>query len=388
MYKIKTDDLNNSVLASNFLKKYKKRLREEIKGFLDGTEEFVFKRSVGTSNKKTFTFKVCASPRSFTYQFLKECIDPNNTLLDDLLTGDLKKQIAIINRVLQNNPANLEKLTATKANHLGYADGGEEDDFNTIMNEIFVKRSFEGKNVVKALPLDKDDFVKKLGIRICPYCGRAYIYRVEKNGKDGVVSVKPQLDHFLPKSDYPFLGMNFYNLIPCCTQCNLAPCKVDNDPLDDTKQQVVHLMHPFKFDDKRVRFIYQINTPDTYAPESYDVMVGYDNRELKKGYNGFFALDKLYAGHNVEVCNMFLRARAFKVATNGLYNGLGLGKVPASLLAQAVLGFNLNGIEESRQLMYKFKKDTFLQMVGLNNAPTTSFYVDWNGKEILVNVGC
>lgn len=385
MYKIKTDDLNNSVLASNFLKKYKKRLREEIKGFLDGTEEFVFKRSVGTSNKKTFTFKVCASPQSFTYQFLKECIDPNNTLLDDLLKGDLKKQIAIINRVLQNNPANLEKLTATKANHLGYADGGEEDDFNTIMNEIFVKRSFEGKNVVKALPLDKDDFVKKLGIRICPYCGRAYIYRVEKNGKDGIVSVKPQLDHFLPKSNYPFLAMNFFNLIPCCTQCNLAPCKVDNDPLDGSKQQVTYLMHPYDFDEAKVRFFYQMNAPDTYKPESFDVLVGYQSKDYKTGYNSFLAIDKLYAGHSLEVCNMFWRRRALQAAFNGFYKGVGL-QVPAALMAQGILGFNLNAIEERRQLMYKFKKDTFLQMMRNRSKVAVYYYADRRGKEIIVNV--
>ena len=173
MYKIKIDDSLKSTLTGNYLKKYKEKLREEIQGFLDGKADFVFKRSVGTRDKKTFTFKVCPSPKSFTYQFLEECCDPNKTLLDDLLTGDVNAQIAVINRVLQNHPSNLEKLTATKAKRLGYSDAGDVDDFNTIMNEIFVKRSFEGKDAIYALPLDKDEFVKNLGVRICPYCGRA-----------------------------------------------------------------------------------------------------------------------------------------------------------------------------------------------------------------------
>lgn len=386
MYKIKIDDSQKCSLSGNYLKKYKEKLREEIQGFLDGKEDFVFKRSVGTSDKKTFTFKVCSNPKSFTCQFLEECFDPKKTLLDDLLTGDVNAQIAVINRVYQKNPANLEKLTAAKARQLGYSDGDVVDDFNTIMNEIFAKRSFEGQDAVHALPLDKDEFVKNLEIRICPYCGRSYIYRVVKQGKNGDVSVKPQLDHFLPKSDYPFLGMNFFNLIPCCTQCNMAPCKVDNDPLDGNRKRIVHLMHPYDFDDTKARFFYQMNAPDTYKPESYDVMVGYENKDLKKGYNGFLALDKLYAGHNIEVCNMFLRARAFSVATNGLYSGLGLGKASVSLLAQAVLGFNLNEIEERRQLMYKFWKDTFLQMAGKKHIPAITYLVDWEGKEISITV--
>ena len=386
MYKIKIDDSQKDTLTSNYLKKYKKKLREEIKGFLDGTDGFVFKRSVGTKTMKTFTLKVCSNPKSFTCQFLEECCDPKKPLLDELLIGDVQAQIAIIQRVLKDSKEHFNRLTVEKAKRLKYKNGMVVDDFNTIIHEIFVKRSFNGDKPIFAEPLDKDDFVKKLGIRICPYCGRAYIYRVVKQGKKGEVTVKPQLDHFLPKCDYPFLGMNFFNLIPCCTQCNLAPCKVDNDPLDDTKRQVVHLMHPFEFDDKRIRFIYQIKTPDTYTAESCHVMVGYDNKDLKKGYNGFLALDKVYAEHNVEVCNMLLRTRALKVAMKGLYKGLGIRKLPVALFAQAVLGFNLNEIEECRQLMYKFRKDTFLQMVGRMHSPAITYLVDWEGKELVVTV--
>lgn len=387
MYKINIDDSQKSTLTGNYLKKYKKKLREEIKGFLDGTNEFVFKRSVGTKAKKTFAFKVCSSPKSFTCQFLEECCDPKKQLLDELLTGDVQTQIAIIQRVLKDSKEHFNRLTVEKAKRLKYKNGMVVDDFNTIMHEIFVKRSFNGDKPIFAEPLDKDEFVKKLGIRICPYCGRAYIYRVVKQGKKGDVTVKPQLDHFLPKSDYPFLGMNFFNLIPCCTQCNLAPCKVDNDPLDDTRRQVVHLMHPFDFDDKRIRFIYQIKTPDTYTPESYHVMVGYDNKDLKKGYNGVLALDKLYAEHNVEVCNMFLRARALRVVGNGFYKGIGIKNIPIGIRSQGVLGFNLNGIEERRQLMYKFQKDIFLQMAkNTSVGGLTSYYVDWEGKELIVKM--
>ena len=387
MYKIRfdKDELNN--LTSNYLGKYKDKLREEIKGFMSGKADFLFNHTVGSKKKKTFTLKVCDSPPSFTYKFLEECVDAKNTRLDNLLIGDINAQIAIIKDVLNNDPSHFEQLSAQKATKMGYYDGDVVDDFNTIMHEIFVNRSFDGdkcKRKVHALTLDKDDFVKNLKIRICPYCGRAYIYRVEKKGKNGDVFVKPQLDHFLPKSNYPFLGMNFFNLIPCCTQCNLVPCKGDNDPMESSKQKIAYLMHPYDFDEKGIRFIHQLKGPDTYNPDSYDVIVGYKDKDLKKGYNNFLAIDKLYAEHNIEICNMYLKARAFRVVDNGFYKSIGMNGIPIALLTHGILGFNLNNVEERRQLMYKFQKDSVLQIVKPNNSAKTNYFVDWNGKEIIV----
>lgn len=388
MYKIRIDKDRLNELSKLYLKKYKDNLRQEINGFLCGGSDFTFTKFTREKPARKFIMKVDSSKSSFTTTFLQECNDPNKTLLDDLLIGDITRQLEIIEWIENNCSLPFEKLTADKANKLGYVDGQQVDDFNSIMHKIFVERSFEGdKKSVYALALDKDEFVKDLGIRICPYCGRSYIYRVEKQGKNGMVSVKPQLDHFLPKSSYPFLGMNFYNLIPCCTQCNMAPCKLDNDPLDDAKKRVAHLIYPYDFDNNKVRFFYQMKSPDTYKPESFDVMVGYKDKDLKKGYNGFLAIDKLYAGHSVEVCNMHLKARAFGSATNGFYKGLGMnGGVPLTTFVQAVLGFNLNQVEENRQLMYKFYRDTFMQMLNRSTKLASIYYVDFEGKEIVVSL--
>lgn len=389
MYKIRIDNIKLTGLVSNYLTSYRDKLRDEINGFLRGNVGFVFGYSVGRdSTKKRFRIEVDKNPNSFTRQFLEECSDPNNPLLDSLLIGDINVQLKVIEKVLKDSAEHFEKLTAGKAKKKGYSDGDTVDDFNAILYEIFVKRSFDGDTRrVHALKLDKDDFVKNLGIRICPYCGRSYIYRVEKAGKGGDVAVKPQIDHFLPKSKYPFLGMNFYNLIPCCTQCNMAPCKEDNDPLDATAQKVTYLMYPYDFDDNRVRFTYRMKAPDTYNPESFDVLVGYENKDMKKGYNGFLAIDKLYAGHSVEICNMHLRARALRIVSNGFYKGLGMAGFPIALFAQGVLGYYLTPVEENRQLMYKFNRDIFRKIVSKPIKPATKYYADYGGKEIEVHIG-
>lgn len=58
--------------------------------------------------------------------------------------------------------------------------------------------------------------LEKLDVKACPYCNRQYIntYR----SKDG--RTRATLDHFYPKSKFPYLAISFYNLIPSCYACN------------------------------------------------------------------------------------------------------------------------------------------------------------------------
>lgn len=59
---------------------------------------------------------------------------------------------------------------------------------------------------------------QQLGTRTCPYCNRQYTFTIKQSKTSP--SIRPQLDHFLPKSKYPLLALSFYNLIPACTECN------------------------------------------------------------------------------------------------------------------------------------------------------------------------
>lgn len=63
---------------------------------------------------------------------------------------------------------------------------------------------------------------KKLNIQVCPYCNRAYIFTVEKSQSKSKRTVRPEIDHFFPKSNpkYMHLAISFYNLIPSCPSCN------------------------------------------------------------------------------------------------------------------------------------------------------------------------
>lgn len=63
-------------------------------------------------------------------------------------------------------------------------------------------------------------FIEKLGVNVCPYCGQQYFCLVpDKDTKEYKIA-EATLDHFLSKNKYPYLALNIYNLIPVCKTCN------------------------------------------------------------------------------------------------------------------------------------------------------------------------
>lgn len=52
---------------------------------------------------------------------------------------------------------------------------------------------------------------------MCPYCHQAFAHTLVP---DGVGSFRPTLDHYYPKSIYPYLALSIFNLVPSCYTCN------------------------------------------------------------------------------------------------------------------------------------------------------------------------
>lgn len=58
--------------------------------------------------------------------------------------------------------------------------------------------------------------LEELQVQTCPYCNLQFIYTYEnKTGK-----LRGEIDHFYPKSRYPFLAISLYNFVPSCHNCN------------------------------------------------------------------------------------------------------------------------------------------------------------------------
>jgi len=94
---------------------------------------------------------------------------------------------------------------------LGKYDKVKSDE---LQKRIFRYKNFSGRNVAY-------EILKKMNMQVCPYCNRHYIVTLKNN------KVRPQFDHYYPKSDYPYLALSVFNLIPCCSICNMAKTDLD-----------------------------------------------------------------------------------------------------------------------------------------------------------------
>lgn len=87
------------------------------------------------------------------------------------------------------------------------------------------------KNVVDAMRYDYvqetiyKDIVKKLGIRTCVYCNAQYAFSYSL-GKDDFINY--EIDHWMPKSKYPYLCTPFFNLQLSCPKCNKMKSQRDD----------------------------------------------------------------------------------------------------------------------------------------------------------------
>ena len=94
-------------------------------------------------------------------------------------------------------------------------------------------------------------FLKQLGTATCCYCNSdgvftlKYEQQVKENKGQKKRSVikqkKSELDHFWPRSEFPFLGLSLYNLVPSCTRCNRNIKGAEYEPLDE-------MTHPYMDD--------------------------------------------------------------------------------------------------------------------------------------------
>lgn len=65
-------------------------------------------------------------------------------------------------------------------------------------------------------------YIKKMGIKSCVYCNTQYAVSAKKGKtvRSKMYRGTFTLDHYMPKSEYPYLATSFFNLYPACATCN------------------------------------------------------------------------------------------------------------------------------------------------------------------------
>lgn len=83
----------------------------------------------------------------------------------------------------------------------------------TFKNELIIRMGYSSYRD-QYYPL----FFEQIGVKACVYCNSQLAVTVKTIDKSR--SAKFQVDHFLPKSEYPCFSISFFNLIPVCSPCN------------------------------------------------------------------------------------------------------------------------------------------------------------------------
>ena len=169
-----------------------------------------------------------------------------------------------------------------------------------LPNQLFCYKKLQTGNK----DWNRHKLLSLIGIEICPYCQRNYISSYEENNDEKTTA---DLDHFYPKSLYPFLALSLYNFIPSCQICN-SRFKGNKDTRDSV------YLYEEGFDELGVKFRTSKEVISETLGERYsDFYVKIDYENLKNKEDGEkvknsienLGLDRVYKkSHNQYIQNL------------------------------------------------------------------------------------
>jgi uncharacterized protein YfkK (UPF0435 family) len=210
------------------------------------------------------------------------------------------KTVECLNYIFEKIKSLLSASTKELKSHIAYFETNYPKSLEdgTELNKIFRNEIFEKEYKSwgrRTASYSAYAFVETLDLKTCPYCNRNYTFAV--NEADG--KLRPEIDHFYPKSIYPFLAMSFFNLIPSCSICN------------HTKSNKVeeHLENPYDIREGAYTFTYRPKSIEFSVVEKEKYDFNSFEIELKgnKSNIELFKLVQLYKQHKDVVLELLIK---------------------------------------------------------------------------------
>ena len=298
---------------------------------------------------------------------------------------NLENSICLQQKIVDQNPDLAKKLALKQ---LKNAYKREYDDYTSIKNQLekdlekitSIKYKKGSKNVTVNLiqllhynniydnssPLSEakngawsaNILCNLLGISVCPYCNRQYIFSAEKYEGGWISSA--QLDHFLPKSCNPLFSCSFFNLIPSCYCCN-------HGKSDDIRETI----YPYAQNADEDGFFLIVLSDDVPLEDidfSNDIKVSIeanpgDNELQMKNSINVFHLKELYNKHQLELKDFIKRFNCCKTCRQQDYANVILDKNEwnDARKRDLILGLPLDAANIEYPLK-KMKKDILKQL--------------------------
>lgn len=144
-----------------------------------------------------------------------------------------------------------------------------------------------------------------LGIRVCPYCNRQYITSYYEDSEKTTADV----DHYYPKSLYPFLQMNIYNMIPSCNVCN-SKTKRDND---------MRHLYPYIDSSESLCFGLLLNSVENMYSGVSDIFLETNGNFRAENSIRVFKLCEIYQAHRREAGEVLDHVKNYAVMNDKYY---------------------------------------------------------------------
>lgn len=167
-------------------------------------------------------------------------------------------------------------------------------------------------------------FTTKMNVDVCPYCGRQYIFTLG-DGEDKKKG-RPQIDHYFPEAEFPFLSCSLYNFIPSCASCNHQK----SDKYNSKKKGWRNIPYPYEdfeatskngknklYDNVMFKAFYQFAKNDSGKKTEklrYGIKLRENGAKLTgemKNADEAFHLEDLYNMHYLELEDLFSRYRIY-----------------------------------------------------------------------------
>ncbi|AFL67361.1 hypothetical protein [Sulfurospirillum barnesii] len=207
-----------------------------------------FEKELNSKNLSVFKFKNAIElkidellqPQQQLSESFKRELQKLKKSLYLILVGDIS-QIRFFIKQLRDNGSLLIHLYCDETNH---PKSNDYKKFQEIFEDLY-KKELSNHSIKKSF------FEMFEDINVCPYCNRNFINPIYKKTKIGCdnETQSPDIEHFFPKSMYPFLSLSISNLLPSCSFCNKIKSNVDT--FNNCKS-------PYEIDNK-IDFLFEFN---------------------------------------------------------------------------------------------------------------------------------
>ena len=306
--------------------------------------------------------------KCLTPKILKSVSDSNNLQIKSFLTedrikcilGGLPEELLQLNRLFFQDVIENFKIEDWEAyNDITKINQPEEkrrlrnifDNIYVEIEDIFDYGKFSKK---RNKQYDIYDLAEKLDIPTCPYCNRMYTKTVI--GELGEKIIRPEFDHWFPKSQYPLLALSFYNLIPSCHICN-------SNLKGKIKPDLKYHFHPYNpINNFHPIFSYELKDYDSYKIK-FGFRGEFDEKEKFEESLKIFELENIYQAHEDEVKDLIKIRQAYSdkyiEILNDSLKGVNLSKEEVYRLA---FGVHYEEDKFDRRPLSKLKKDILTEL--------------------------